>query len=198
MQSRKRIIATAIAASILGGAGTGPALAQATTQAVQVELSVPTNPRGMIDTAAVLESVQTRVAQGAREIRFSGVAAADLQALALSSSNPAQSVLARLGALLPSDGVERGVTLGGASDSRVCVQRADDGTLRARVENVTGLTPELLTQIREQLAALGFSRIDLRGARRGATTTVSGSTIAMNDSGWSGNHAGTVRGRGPH
>jgi len=171
MQSRKRIIATVIASMILACAGTRLALAQATTQAVQVDLPAPTTPMGTIDTAAVLAGVQTQIAQGAREIQFRGVATADLQAVALSSCNPAQSALAWLGALLPSDGVERSVTLRGADGSGVRVERGDDGTLRARVENVAGLTPELLTQIREQLAALRFSRIDLRGARAGVMTT---------------------------
>jgi len=168
MQSRKRIIATAIASIILGAAS-GLALAQATTPAVPVELSVPTS---TIDADAVLVDVQTQVAEGIREIQFRGVAPADLQAFVLSSSNPAQSVLARLGALLPSDGVERSVTLRGADGSGVRVERADDGTLRARVENVAGLTPELLTQIREQLAALRFSRIDLLVARASVIATV--------------------------
>src|SRR5262249_3961120 len=165
---QKRIIAAAIASIILGGAGNGLALAQATTLAVPVELSVPTS---TIDTTAVLASEQAQVAQGIREIQFRGVAPADLQAFVLSSSNPAQSVLAKLGALLPSDGVERSVTLHGADGSPVRVERADNGTLRARVENVAGLTPELLTQIREQLVALGFSRIDLLVARASAITT---------------------------
>jgi hypothetical protein len=51
------------------------------------------------------------------------------------------------------------------------VERADNGTLRARIENVAGLSPELLMQIREQLAALGFSRIDLLVARASVITT---------------------------
>jgi hypothetical protein len=163
----KRIIATAIASIILGAAS-GLALAQATPLAVPVELSVPTS---TIDTTAVLASEHAQVAQGKREIQFHGMAPADLQAFVLSSSNPAQSVLARLGALLPSDGVERSVTLRGADGSRVRVERADNGTLRARIENVAGLSPELLMQIREQLAALGFSRIDLLVARASVITT---------------------------
>jgi hypothetical protein len=160
-----KLIAAAIASMILG-AGSGPALAQATRLAG--ELSVPTS---TIDTTAVLASEQAQVVQGIREIQFRGVAPADLQAFALSSSNPAQSVLARLGALLPSDGVERSVTLRGADGSGVRVERAADGTLRARVENVAGLTPELLVQIREQLAALRFSRIDLLVAHASLITT---------------------------
>ena len=197
MQSRNRIIAAATASVILGGAGSGPALAQATTQIYQVELPAPMTPTGMIDTAAVLAGVQTEVAHGTREIHFRGVAPEDLQAFALSSSNPAQSVLARLGALLPSDGVERGVTLRGADGSGVRVERADNGTLRARVENVAGLTPELLTQIQEQLAPLGFSRIALRGVR-GATITATLSTMAPDDSGRSRTYTEGSGGPGPH
>jgi len=166
----KRTIAAAVASVILGGES-GPALAQASAQVVQVELNAPTTPAGTIDTAAVLASEQVQLARGAREIRFGGVAAADLQALALSSSNPAGSVLARLGALLPSDGVERSVVLRGADESGLRVERADDGTLRARVENVAGLDPYHLVQIREQLAALRFSRIDLLVARASVVTT---------------------------
>ena len=189
----KRIIA-ALTASMILGAASCLALAQATTPAVPVELSVPTS---TIDAAAVLVSVQVQVAQGIREIQFSGVAPADLQAFVLSSSNPAQSVLARLGALLPSDGVERSVTLRGTDDSGVRVERADDGTLRARVENVAGLTPELLTQIQEQLAPLGFSRIALRGVR-GATITATLSTMPPDDSGRSRTYTEGSGGPGPH
>src|SRR5262245_46099109 len=135
---KKRIIATAIASVVLGGAGPRLALAQMTPdvrqedrredrredrqqdrrqaagqQGAQVELPAPTNPAGMLDTAAVLTSVQTQVAQGAREVQFRGVAAADLQTLALNAD-----VLGQIAALLPNDGVERSVTLRGAGNSR--------------------------------------------------------------------------------
>src|SRR5262245_53014104 len=204
MQLRKRIIATAIASIVLGGAGARLALAQTTTPdvrqedraaeraagdvrredrqqqagqtGVQVELPVPTNPAGMLDTAAVLTTVQTQVAQGTREVQFRGVAPADLQAVALNTG-----VLAQIAALLPSDGVERSVTLRGTGNARVRVQN-ENGSLRARIENV-GLTADQLAQIGQQLSASGFSRVDLRAARG------TRASVAMNGSGRGRNHA---------
>ncbi|HMH19831.1 MAG TPA: hypothetical protein VK572_16965 [Burkholderiales bacterium] len=142
---------------------------EARNNGVEVKIALPRTDAGAVDVTTLLADIQTQVGQGAREIQFRGAKAGDLQGLVLSSDSM-QSVLAQIGALLPSDGIERSVTLRGADGSRVRVQRADNGTLRARIENIGGLTADQLAQIQQQLAALGFTRvrIDSRGGNGGS------------------------------
>jgi hypothetical protein len=168
----KRLFVTAAAIAVLGPAG--GALAQSTSTAEQemeaqneraeVKLAVPVTATGAVDVARLLALVRDQLAAGAREIQFRGttLSAADAQSLLLSTS-ASQNLLAEIAALLPKDGLERKVTLRGAVDVRVT--RQPDGTLRARIEdvNVGSLTPEQRAQLAQQLAALGFTRVEIRG-----------------------------------
>jgi hypothetical protein len=171
----KRLFVTAAAIAVFAPAGA--ALAQAASTAEQemevqnerdeVKLAVPLTATGAIDVARLLALVRDQLAAGAREIQFRGatLTAADVQNLLLSSS-ASQNVLAEIAALLPKDGVERKVTLRGAVDVRVT--RQPDGTLRARIEDVNlgNLTAEQRAQLAQQLAALGFTRVEIRGVVR--------------------------------
>ncbi|HMH16904.1 MAG TPA: hypothetical protein VK572_02045 [Burkholderiales bacterium] len=144
---------------------------------VEVKIALPRTDAGAVDVTTLLADVQTQVGQGTREIQFRGAKAGDLQGLVLSADSM-QSVLAQIGALLPSDGIERSVTLRGADGSRVRVQRADNGTLRARIENIGGLTADQVAQIQQQLAALGFTRVrvDSRGGNSGSGRSMAGNS----------------------
>jgi hypothetical protein len=137
---------------------------EAQNERAEVKLAVPLTATGAIDVDKLLALVHDQLAAGAREIQFRGatLTAADAQALLLSTS-ASQNLLAEIAALLPKDGVERKVTLRGAVDVRVT--RQPDGTLRARIEDVNlgNLTPEQRAQLAQQLAALGFTRVEIRG-----------------------------------
>ncbi|HEY6863677.1 MAG TPA: hypothetical protein VI319_07220 [Burkholderiales bacterium] len=130
----------------------------------EVKLAVPRTATGAVDVDKLLALVRDQIAAGAREIQFRGVTltAADVQGLLLSTA-ASDNLLAEIAALLPKDGLERKVTLRGAVDVRVT--RQPDGTLRARIEdvNLAGLTPEQRAQLAQQLAALGFTRVEIRG-----------------------------------
>jgi hypothetical protein len=167
----KRLFVTAAAIAVL--APSGLALAQSSTaeqemeaqnERAEVKLAVPLTSTGAIDVAALLALVRDQLAAGAREIQFRGttLTAMDVQNLLLSTS-ASQNLLAEIAALLPKDGVERKVTLRGAVDVRVT--RQPDGTLRARIEDVNlgNLTAEQRAQLAQQLAALGFTRVEIRG-----------------------------------
>jgi len=162
---------TAAAVAVLSPAGL--ALAQSSTaghemeaqnEAAEVKLAVPRTATGAIDVQALLALVRDQIAAGAREIQFRGttLTAADVQMLLLSAS-ATQNLLAEIAALLPKDGVERKVTLRGAVDVRVT--RQPNGTLRARIEDVNlgNLTAEQRARLAQQLAALGFTRVEIRG-----------------------------------
>ena len=169
----KRLFVTAIAIAVLGPAGVALAQspaperemeAQNENEAAEVKLAAPLTAAGAIDTQKLLALVRDQLAAGAREIQFRGVTltAADVQSLLLSTS-ASQNLLAEIAALLPKDGLERKVTLRGAVDVRVT--RQPDGTVRARIEDVNlgNLTPEQRAQLAQQLAALGFTRVEIRG-----------------------------------
>jgi len=130
----------------------------------EAKLAIPRTATGAIDVDKLLALVRDQIAAGAREIQFRGatLTAADVQSLLLSTS-ASGNLLAEIAALLPKDGLERKVTLRGAVDVRVT--RQPDGTLRARIEdvNLAGLTPEQRAQLAQQLAALGFTRVEIRG-----------------------------------
>ena len=130
----------------------------------EVKLAVPRTATGAVDVDKLLALVRDQIAAGAREIQFRGatLTAADVQSLLLSTT-ASDNLLAEIATLLPKDGLERKVTLRGAVDVRVT--RQPDGTLRARIEdvNLAGLPPEQRAQLAQQLAALGFTRVEIRG-----------------------------------
>jgi hypothetical protein len=131
----------------------------------EAKLELPRTATGAIDVDKLLALVRDQVAAGAREIQFRGttLSAADVQNLLL-STDAAHNLLAEIAALLPKDGVERKVTLRGAADVRVT--RQPNGTLRARIENVSlgDLTAAQRAELAQQLAtALGVDRLRIRG-----------------------------------
>lgn len=131
----------------------------------EVRVPLPRNADGTIDIPALLGSISARVGAGAREIQIRNDSLTQEEARALLLAVDAnQNLLARIGAALPNDGVERNVTFRGAVDARV--QREPDGTLRLRVRdiNIGGLTDAQRAQLAMNLGkTAGFDRVRIEG-----------------------------------
>jgi len=137
----------------------------AADERAEVRVPLPRNADGTIDIPALLNSISARVDAGAREIQIRNDSLTQEEARALVLAvNANQNLLARIGASLPNDGVERNVTFRGAVDARV--QREPDGTLRLIVRdiNIGDLTDAQRAQLAMNLSkTTGFDRVRIRG-----------------------------------
>jgi len=131
----------------------------------EVRVPLPRNADGTIDVPALLTSIGARVDAGAREIQIRNDSLTQEEARALLLAiNANQNLLARLGAALPNDGVERNITFRGVVDARV--QREPDGSLRLIVRdiNIGDLTAAQRAQLAMDLSkTTGFDRVRIRG-----------------------------------
>jgi len=164
---KKHVISAAAASLTLG---TGAAVSQNNDRPQQqqqreaeVQLSVPRNADGTINTRALLDAIRTNVANGVREIQFrdARLTQAEVDRLLLHADGNLAADIARL---LPNDGIERSVRLRGGVEVRV--QREPNGELRARFEDVNfgSLSAQQRAELAQQLAArFGFDRVRLRG-----------------------------------
>ena len=130
----------------------------------EAQLSVPRSADGKtIDVTALLTGVENLIENGVRQIHFrhGALTQADAKSLILQTGG---TLLGELATRLPSDGIQRQITLRGDVDVRV--QRLANGELRARIDDifVGSPTEARRAQFTEQLAAqYGFDRLTIRG-----------------------------------
>lgn len=128
----------------------------------QVRVPLERAADGALDVSALLDAIAARVDEGAREIQIRNESPTQEEARALMLSVDAgQNLLARIGALLPGDGIERSVSFKGLVDARV--QRQPDGSLRLNVRDID-IGDLAAAQLATDLATLtGFDRVRIRG-----------------------------------
>jgi len=128
----------------------------------QVRVPLERGGDGTIDVGALLDALSVRLDEGARELQIRNDSLTQEEARALLLAVDAgQNLLARIGELLPGDGLERGVRFKGAVDARV--QRQPDGSLRLNIRDIE-LGELAAAQLATDLATLtGFDRVRIRG-----------------------------------
>ena len=122
----------------------------------EVRLAIPRNADGTVNTQALLDSVKTAAAGGAREIQFRDRTLTDAEMQQLLSA----AFLKDLAAALPTGPGEHQIRIRGAIDVRV--QEVGNGTLRVRIEDAN-LTAAQRDTLRQQLIAAGFDRVRIDG-----------------------------------
>lgn len=128
----------------------------------QVRVPLERAADGTLDVDGLLEAIAARVGDGARELQIRNDAPTQEEARALLLAIDAeQNLLARIGALLPGDGLERSVSFKGPVDARV--QRQPDGSLRLNVRDID-IGDLAAAQLAADLAnTTGFDRVRIRG-----------------------------------
>ncbi len=128
----------------------------------QVRVPLERGADGTVDVDALLDALAVRLDEGARELQIRNGSLTQEEARdLLLAVDAGQNLLARIGGLLPGDGLERSVRFKGAVDARV--QRQPDGSLRLNIRDVD-LGDLAAAQLATDLATLtGFDRVRIRG-----------------------------------